>query len=138
MGSHSNQDRDRILQKCFNALDDQGFLIFDVFTDDATADIREKREWNSCQGRGFWTDSPHIVLEEIFHFPEEQTFCRQYVIFTDAGQKLYRTWDHYYSPAQLRTILSSSGFKKIKVKMGLIPKNKFTSNKVMFVISRKI
>ncbi|MFZ5966935.1 MAG: class I SAM-dependent methyltransferase [Bacillota bacterium] len=134
MGTHSNENRDRLLRQIKKYLKPNGKLIFDVFNEKLIEDKKENRSWEYFNEAGFWTDEPHLVLSETLHYKESSLFCYQYVVITQNTQKLYRVWEHYYRENEIIQLLYNHGYEKVKIEMGLISKNDFTSNNVMFVV----
>jgi len=76
------------------------------------------------------------VLSETFHYEEVSLFCYQTVVITENIQKVYRVWEHYYKEDDIKQILSDHGYEIVKIETGLISKNDFTSNEVMFVVCK--
>lgn len=136
MGTHSNENRDKILQQVKKYLKPNGKLIFDVFNEKLTEEKKENRSWKYYNEAGFWTDKPHLVLSETFHYKEASLFCYQYVVITENIQKVYRVWEHYYRENEIKQILSDHGYEIVKIETGMIPKNDFASNEVMFVVCK--
>lgn len=134
MGTHSDENRDKILQKIKKYLKPDGILIFDIFSEKLAEEKRENRSWDLCSDAGFWSDKPHLVLSETFHYKEWGLFCYQYIVVTENSQKIYRVWEHYYREDEIRQVLSNNGYEIVKIERGLIPKNDFASNEVMFLV----
>ncbi|OPX87684.1 MAG: Cypemycin methyltransferase [Pelotomaculum sp. PtaB.Bin104] len=134
MGTHSNEDRDKILRQIRKYLKPNGRLIFDVFTEKLAEVKKENRSFEYCDGVGFWANRPHLVLSETFHYKEASLFCYQYIVITKNAQKVYRVWEHYYSEDEIKQLLFDRGYKGVRIETGLIPENDFTSNEVMFII----
>jgi len=134
MGTHSNENRDKILRQIKKYLKPNGKFIFDIFTEKLTEEKKESRWWEYCDQAGFWKDKPHLLLSETFHYKESSLFCYQYVVITESTQNVYRVWERYYSKNEIRQLLNDHGYEIVKIETGLIPENDFTSNEVMFVV----
>lgn len=61
---------------------------------------------------GFWRPGRHLVLEEGFDYPENDTWLNQYIVADkDETVKIYRLWLHDYSLETISRALKQSGFK---------------------------
>ncbi len=107
----SDEKRDRLLSLIHRALKDDGFFIFDVST--RALRMREglKNRWYFSEG-GFWRSGQHLVLEEGFNYPENDTWLNQYIVVDEDGTvKTYRLWLHDYSLERISKVLEENGFK---------------------------
>lgn len=107
----SDEKRDLLLSLIHRALKDNGIFIFDVST--RALRIREglKNRWHVSEG-GFWRPGRHLVLEEGFDYPENDTWLNQYIVADENGTvKIYRLWLHDYSLETTSRELKQSGFK---------------------------
>lgn len=107
----SDERRDMLLSLIHRALKDNGIFIFDVST--RALRMREglKNRWYFSEG-GFWRSGRHLVLEEGFDYPENDTWLNQYIVADEDGEvKVYRLWLHDYSFETISRILEKNGFK---------------------------
>lgn len=107
----SDEKRNILLSLIHRALKDRGFFIFDVST--RMLRMREglQNRWYASEG-GFWRPGRHLVLEEGFDYPENNTWLNQYIVADDDGTvKTYRLWLHDYSLETISKILEKNGFK---------------------------
>ena len=78
----------------YRALKDGGIFVFDVST--RALRLREglKNRWYVSEA-GFWRQGKHLVLEEGFDYPENNTWLNQYIVIDeDHTVKTYRLWMH--------------------------------------------
>jgi len=111
----SNEKRDLLLSLIYRALKDEGIFIFDVST--RVLRVREglKNRWYVSEG-GFWRPGKHLVLEEGFDYPENDTWLNQYIVMDeDDAVKTYRLWLHDYSLETISRVLEQNGFKIEKI-----------------------
>lgn len=110
LGALSDIDRDNLLQKVHRALKPGGFFVFDVFTKYYR---REKPASNwYVSETGFWKPYPHLVLEQGFHYEEENVLLNRYTVMDERGNMWdYRVWDHYYSVESISKVLREQDFK---------------------------
>lgn len=137
MGTHPDRDRDVLLTHCYNALNQGGKLIFDIFNENITHDKKEGKDWQYSAGSGFWSREPHLILQQTFHYPENRAFAYQYNLITDNETKYFLIWERYYTEAEIRAVLEKIGFRNIVIEMNLLESNNFTSNNEMFIVAEK-
>lgn len=127
-----------LLKKIYNSLKDGGVFIFDVFQQGLCENKQEKRDWHYSDGGNFWSNNPHLLLEEVKHFSEQRVWgTRTIIIEENKKPREYITWDHYYSKSKIQELLNKNKFKIISVSTDLIAKNEFASNDVIFVEAKK-
>lgn len=107
----SDEKRDLLLSLIHRALKDDGIFIFDVSTRELRMREGLKNRWYFSES-GFWRSGRHLVLEEGFNYPENDTWLNQYIIVDEDGTvKVYRLWLHDYSFETISRTLEKSGFK---------------------------
>jgi SAM-dependent methyltransferase len=126
------------LKRVHNSLNTNGILFFDVFTKGLSTTKKETKLWNSFNNGSFWSNKAHFLLEEVLHFPEENTWGHRSIVITKGKTKEYITWDTYYSQEQIIELLKNNGFKVEEIKDDIVEKNDFTSDEVMFIKAKKI
>jgi SAM-dependent methyltransferase len=137
MGTHSDNDRLALLQNCYRALNAGGKLIFDIFSDRIVEDKKEEKTWHYFAEGGFWHPEAHLVLQQTFHYPQDNAFGYQYNLITDRQSQYFLIWERYYSEPEIRQLLTDVGFSHISVKQDLLASNNFTSNREMFIVAEK-
>ncbi|MCY6960120.1 class I SAM-dependent methyltransferase [Clostridium brassicae] len=136
-GVLSNEDRAVLLQKVYKALKPGGFFIFDVFTEDFKKDKIIEKNWYTSQ-KDFWGNENHIVLSEVFHYPEEKVFLDQNIVLLDSNRfDVYRSYNHYYSEDDLTHLLDEHRYRNHHFFYGIIGDNNFISNSVVFTVTQK-
>jgi SAM-dependent methyltransferase len=107
----SDEERNRLLAIIHKALKKGGLFIFDV----STRTLRMRggliNKWYFSEG-GFWRQNRHVVLEQGFDYPENDTWLNQYTVIDEDGHiKLYRIWFHDYSLKTITHVLHDNGFR---------------------------
>ena len=106
-----DEARDRLFGLVHRALKNGGRFIFDVSTRDLRKRTGIKNCWYYSDG-GFWQPGRHVVLEQGFDYPQQDTWLDQYTIIDEAGVvKTYRLWFHDYSLTTLSQVLGAQGFE---------------------------
>ena len=137
MGTHSDNDRDTLLRNSYQALNDGGKLIFDIFNENIVKDKEEENRWQYFAGGGFWSKDAHLILQQTFHYPDNKAFSYQYNLLTDNETKYFLIWERYYTEQEIRDVLGKIGFKNIIVETNLLQGNNFTSSHEMFIVAEK-
>ncbi|HEX3030195.1 MAG TPA: class I SAM-dependent methyltransferase [Clostridia bacterium] len=110
LNTFSKKKRDELLRLITKALKSNGVFIFDITTRELRAKYGVKSSWNVSDG-GFWRPGKHLVLEQGFDYPEEDTWVDQYIVADDQEIKVYRNWFHDYSFDTIKPVLNNAGFK---------------------------
>jgi SAM-dependent methyltransferase len=131
-------EQETFLRNVRGLLDEGGLLFLDVFSFGINEGRKEGKDWNCFPGESFWSPEPHLVLGETRHFPEARAWGTRTIVLEEGGaEREYITWDSYYAPEDLEALLSRNGFKVEGIKTGLVAKNDFASDDVLFVKARK-
>jgi SAM-dependent methyltransferase len=102
-------DRLTLLRKVYKALKPKGKFIFDVFTPLMRKD--ESRSWQYCETSGFWSEKPHICLESVYQYDDDDnTELRQTIVLTDEIINCYNIWDHFFTKEALLLEIQTAGF----------------------------
>lgn len=102
--------RDLLLRHVHRALKPGGYFVFDVTTRQCRARYGVKNHWYALE-TGFWKPGPHLVLEQGFDYPEEDTYLDQFVVIeADGTLSVYRNWFLDYSPETIRPVVEKQGF----------------------------
>lgn len=112
LNTFSNERRDELLSKLHKALKPGGLLIFDVTTRELRMREGLKNGWYISDG-GFWRPDKHLVLEQGFDYPEQDTWLDQYIIIYSDNVSIYNNWFHDYTLESIRNVLQDAGFEVI-------------------------
>lgn len=135
-GALSDSRRDLLLQKIQKALKPGGIFVFDVFTS-FNWDQQTKRNWYVSES-GFWRPNPHLVLEQAFHYEEENVYLHQHIIIDDTGEVVtYNLRDHYYSKQNILQLMEKYGYQVQEVWRDLTGKAYVENTKCLGVAARK-
>ncbi|HHW11150.1 MAG TPA: class I SAM-dependent methyltransferase [Firmicutes bacterium] len=107
----SPADRKRLLKTVRSSLTDGGRFVLDVTTSECRKRKSEAKRWYAA-GPGFWSDKPHIVLEQEFCYPDELVCCDQYIVVDQDGQvRVFRNWFQDFTPEAISRELEEGGFR---------------------------
>ncbi len=110
LGALSDDDRDCLLGRVPRALRPGGRFVFDVWTP-RYFKAHEESRWEFREG-GFWSPEPYLCLYRRFHYSDAAAYCHQYSVFIGSTEpKIYRVWDHVYTPATLEPVLQAAGLE---------------------------
>ena len=137
MGTHSDNDRNRLLENIYHSLNKDGILIFDIFSEGIINERTENKNWEHAPSGGFWNENEYLLLSQTFHYPENKVFAYQYNLISEERSKHFIIWERYYSEEEITSILKNIGFRKISIHKNLLDDNKFTSSSEMFIVAEK-
>lgn len=101
-------DRLTLLRKVYQALKPNGKFIFDVFT--PLMRKAESCSWEYNEDGGFFSDRPHICLESVYQYDEDNTELRQCIVITEDIVDCYNIWDHFFTKEALLSEIQTAGF----------------------------
>jgi SAM-dependent methyltransferase len=103
--------RDTLLDNVHRALKPGGYFVFDVTTRQGRAKFGVKNRWYAVES-GFWKPGPHLVLEQGFDYPDENTYLDQYVVIEADGKiSVYRNWFLDYALDTITPVVEARGFR---------------------------
>ena len=109
----SISDRQKLLNKVYQALKPDGKFIFDVFTPSMRKP--ESRSWYYSEKSGFWSDKPHICLESVYQYDDEdKTELTQTIVITEDTIYCYNIWNHFFTRESLVSEIEPIGFKSLE------------------------
>ena len=106
-------ERELILSKVYKALKPGGIFIFDVFTDLSYCEKNksEKTELTVCDGGGFWSAEPYVLLETDYFYENDTVSVNQNIVIKENSLTEYLIWDTVYDIDRLESEISSSGLQ---------------------------
>lgn len=114
-GVLSPADRRLLLAKAFAALKPGGMLVFDVATEAAFPDKKDRGELEQHPEGGFWSPRNHFCLTMHRYYQKDSTFLRQYAIVSEDDSRYYYLWDHLFTAAELQNDLAVAGFRRVSL-----------------------
>jgi SAM-dependent methyltransferase len=106
-------DRLILLRIVYQALRPNGKFIFDVFTPRMRKG--ESRSWYYCEEGGFLSEKPHISLDSVYQYDDEdKTELRQSIVITEETVNCYNIWDHFFTKEALLSETQPTGFKAVE------------------------
>jgi 2-polyprenyl-3-methyl-5-hydroxy-6-metoxy-1,4-benzoquinol methylase len=125
-----------VLRKIRSCLTPDGVFVFDVFGQTLPQAKKEQRNWLFSKCRSFWHAEPHLLLDEVRHFPDASAIGSRNIVITEDAYREYITWDQYYNDESISRLLEARGFEVIQIMENLIPESDFASNDVKFIVCR--
>jgi len=107
----SPADRKKLLEIVRRSLIKGGRFVLDVTTQERKRKTRLGKGWYVAES-GFWSNKPHIVLEQGFDYPDEQVYLDQYIVIDeDDVVRVFRNWYQDFSVDSIRKELEFGGFR---------------------------
>ncbi|WP_163337564.1 class I SAM-dependent methyltransferase [Desulfopila sp. IMCC35008] len=130
--------RSQVLGNIYKALKPGGIFIFDVLNNRYPLAETGPREWEVSPG-GFWKPTPHLVLQEKHHYPDQQVTLSQHIVADEEGEvEIYRFWTHAFDHGRISNILADAGFGDVACCDNILPDTTFClSNHITFCMAVK-
>lgn len=112
-GVLSPVDRQLLLKKIKKALKKDGVLILDGFTNLNLNNFSE-RQSIKYHDNGFWSDKPHVCIENSYLYFDTQNYLEQYTIITSDDCQCYNVWNQVFNADSLSSELKTAGFENIE------------------------
>ena len=75
----------------------------------------ESRSWYYSEKSGFWSDKPHICLESVYQYDDEdKTELTQTIVITEDTIYCYNIWNHFFTRESLVSEIEPIGFKSLE------------------------
>ncbi len=136
LGALSPDDRAGVLRKARAALKPGGVFVFDLIGESLASSFAPGKDWSFAES-GFWSDKPHLVLEERRHFPELKMVQRATLVAEETGRvERYMIRDWYFSDEAILKLASDAGFASCELHRGFLPRPNWGGEDVVFAAAR--
>jgi len=112
-GVLSPSNRQLLLKKIKKALKEDGILILDGFTSRHLDDFSENKSINYYDS-GFWSEEPHICIQNNYLYLDTKNCLEQYTIITKNNLECYNIWNQIFNADSLSNELKTAGFENIE------------------------
>ncbi|MFW6313110.1 MAG: class I SAM-dependent methyltransferase [Spirochaetota bacterium] len=107
----SEKERRTLLHKMKRALGPNGLLVLDVFTERYVRRNRGCDDWYVSERDGFWQASPHLVLQQHFHYENLSASVARYTLVDErGGYRQFNVWWRHFTVSEIRELIESAGF----------------------------
>ncbi len=107
----SEKERHVLLNKLHRALEPNGLLVLDVFTERYARRNRECDDWYVSERDGFWQAGPHLVLQQHFHYENLSASVARYTLVDErGGYRQFNVWWRHFTVGEISELLESAGF----------------------------
>ncbi len=104
------QQRAKLLEKFHALLDNDGHVVFDVYSLAGFAQREEVAQYAHNLLNGFWAAKEYYGFLNTFLYDEERVALDKYVLVTKAREWEVYNWLQYFSPEALRKEVELAGF----------------------------
>ncbi|MDL2293568.1 class I SAM-dependent methyltransferase [Ruminococcaceae bacterium OttesenSCG-928-D13] len=108
-GALSPENRGMLMGNIHRALAPGGHFLLDVFTPAKLAGFREEQSWRRFPAGGFWSEKPHLALQNNLKYPGRVSL-EQTVVLTEGEMKTTLIWNQYFTPQALAKEAEAAGF----------------------------
>ncbi|MCU0264112.1 MAG: methyltransferase domain-containing protein [Candidatus Nanopelagicales bacterium] len=118
-GTHLPPVQRRVLEMVRSRLRPAGRFIFDHLDASAASRHAPGREWAASTTGGFWAPGAHLLLTE--HFVDEGALAQRihYTLLTEAGTRSFDVWEHCFTEASIREMVTAAGFSHLALHRGV-------------------
>lgn len=110
----NTDDQKRLLSRVHQGLKDNGFLIFDVVSDNWKTS--SSTNITICEAGGFWSPDPYIEIKNTFCYEDPKTEGVQYTIIDENGIiKVIRLYHRLFGLEEITELLNDHHFTVEKV-----------------------
>lgn len=102
--------RSLLLEKFHSLLDDDGHVVFDVYSLEGFAQREEVAQYAHNLLNGFWAAEEYYGFLNTFIYEEEHVALDKFVLFTKEREREVYNWLQYFSPDALRKEVELAGF----------------------------
>ncbi len=106
----SPQQRGQLLRRFHALLDDNGYIVFDVYSLAGFAQREEAAQYAHNLLNGFWAAEEYYGFLNTFLYDEEHVALDKYTLFTEEREWEVYNWLQYFSTDALREEVERAGF----------------------------
>jgi len=106
----SPQQRTQLLRRFHALLDDNGYVVFDVYSLAGFAQREETAQYAHNLLNGFWAAEEYYGFLNTFLYDEEHVALDKYTLFTAEREWEVYNWLQYFSTDALRDEVERAGF----------------------------
>jgi SAM-dependent methyltransferase len=110
-GTHLPAVQRRLLEMIRSRLRPGGRFIFDHLDAGAARRHVPGRDWGASTTGGFWASGAHLLLTQRFVDEEALAQRIHYTLLTDAGTRSFDVWEHCFTEASIREMVTAAGFR---------------------------
>lgn len=102
-------ERIKFLTHVYKALKPNGYFVLDISTPRVEDNYNESSTWSAHES-GFWSPSPHLVLENLFFYQDKSIRLNQYLVLEEHRERVFRIYHQHYTLVEITQLLSDQGF----------------------------
>jgi SAM-dependent methyltransferase len=132
-------DAKKILAKAYEALAEDGMLLLEPHTFEATYNFKDnKASWQSHES-GLFSDKPHLCLEEhLWNSKNRASISRYYIIDAGTGEVTCSSSSYQaYTQDEYKSLLAECGFGKIRFFQSIGNSKDTMTKGLMCILARK-
>ena len=111
----SPTDRQILLTKIYNALEDNGAFVLDVLNTNHYDSIQESQTYDHSQTGGFWSANEHIFFNATIKYPEERVIFEKHTIMEEEKTFTIHNYLQCFTLDEIQQELAQHGFKTTEI-----------------------
>jgi len=117
-GTHLPPVQRRLLEMVRSRLRPAGRFVFDLLDASAASRHAPGRDWAASTTAGFWAPGAHLLLTQRFVDDEALAQRIHYTLLTEAGTRSFDVWEHCFTEASIREMVTVAGFSQLALHRG--------------------
>ncbi len=134
----SPQQRKALLRTMYDSIEEEGSLLFDLYTFESFNTNSEKRAYEYVPGNGFWSKDPYYAFTNTFKYEQEKLILDKHTVIGKHETKEIYNWLQCYSVPSIEAELKSCGFQIAEVYSDVAGSPYQPNSKEMAVIAKKL
>jgi cyclopropane fatty-acyl-phospholipid synthase-like methyltransferase len=105
----SPQQRKTLLHSFYNSLENDGALLFDLYSIKHFDHASEKRAYEYVAGNGFWSKEPYYAFTNTFKYEKEKVILEKHTIVEETKTKEIFNWLQCFTLPSIEQELDACG-----------------------------
>lgn len=135
-GTLVKEDRLKLLNKAYNALNDNGILIIDGFSTNHLKNFKDKESF-AYEKYGFWSEKPYLVIERFKHYKKTNNILEQYIVIDDEKLNYYNIFNQVFTKDSLINEFQQAKFDDLSFYDDVAGKELSASSDTICVVAKK-
>ena len=127
-----------LLRTMYDSIEDEGFLLFDLYSIEFFNANSEKRAYEYVPGNGFWSTNPYYAFTNTFKYEQEKLILDKHTVIDKHEIKVIYNWFQCYTVSSIEAELNSCGFQISEVYSDVSGTPFQPDSKEMAVVAKKL
>jgi len=111
----STSQRQKMFHSFVNILNEDGLIVFDVFSLAFFSALEEMSQYDVIPGNGFWSAEKHHVFQNRYLYRDDKVMLDKYVIYEENLKREIYNWLQCFSLETITVELNRNGLEVVEV-----------------------